>query len=164
MWACMWNLSGGLVLMLMRADIVIGEMVVVAVVGWCPLLIPSAKILELEGSISPSIFYRQLPDYWSHVFILIYPVDEFSLVEMKMWIKRIRRQGEFKIPLSNPSGENLLRQNSLRQSSSVKTGAPLGWSFSVKTGSGLNTLTVSAKKVHDRPQTGCQMLIRLEIL
>ena len=29
--------------------------------------------------------YGQLPDYKSHVFSLIYPVDEFSLKEMRIW-------------------------------------------------------------------------------
>ena len=57
---------------------------------------------------------------------LIYPVDEFSLKEMRTWgqskvfillslslvrIKRTRRQGEFKIPLCNRSGGNILRQS-----------------------------------------------------
>ena len=31
------------------------------------LLIASVKILERQGSISPSSFYGQLPDYQSHV-------------------------------------------------------------------------------------------------
>ena len=44
--------------------------------------IDSAKISEHEGSISSS-FYGQLPDYLSHVFSLIHPVDEFSLKEMR---------------------------------------------------------------------------------
>ena len=49
----------------------------------------SAKIQEREGSISPSSFYVQLPDYWSdywsHVISFICPVDEFSFKEMKTW-------------------------------------------------------------------------------
>ena len=46
---------------------------------------PADKILERERSISPSSFYGQLPDYWSHV-ILIYPVGEFSsFKEMETW-------------------------------------------------------------------------------
>ena len=49
------------------------------------MFITSAKVPEHEGSISPSSFYGQLPDYWSHVFSLIYPVDEFSFKEMKTW-------------------------------------------------------------------------------
>ena len=40
------------------------------------------KIPEREGSISPSSFYGQLPDYQSHVFCLVYQVDEFSFKEM----------------------------------------------------------------------------------
>ena len=49
------------------------------------ILIASVKIPEREGSISPSSFYGQLPDYWSHVFSLIYPVDELPFKEMKTW-------------------------------------------------------------------------------
>ena len=49
------------------------------------MVIASTEILEREGSISPSSFYGQLPDYWSNAFSLIYPVDEFSFKEMKMW-------------------------------------------------------------------------------
>ena len=40
------------------------------------------KIPEREGSISPSSFYGQLPDYQSHVFCLVCQVDEFSFKEM----------------------------------------------------------------------------------
>ena len=43
------------------------------------------KIPEQEGGISPSIIYGQLPDYWSHIFRLIYPVNEFSLKKMRTW-------------------------------------------------------------------------------
>ena len=46
------------------------------------MFIASAKILEREGSISPSSFYGQVPDYQSHLFSLAYPLDEFSFVEM----------------------------------------------------------------------------------
>ena len=49
------------------------------------MFITSAKILESEGSILPFNFYGQLPDYWSHVFRLTYPVDERSFKEMKTW-------------------------------------------------------------------------------
>ena len=49
------------------------------------MFIVSAKIPVREGSISPSSFYGQLPDYWSQAFSLIYPVDEFSFKEMKTW-------------------------------------------------------------------------------
>ena len=49
------------------------------------IFIASAKIPERKGSISPSSFYGQLPDYWSRVFSLVYPVDECSFKEMKMW-------------------------------------------------------------------------------
>ena len=47
------------------------------------LFIASSKIPEPEGSISPSSFYGQLPDYQSHV--LIYSVGEFSFKEVKTW-------------------------------------------------------------------------------
>ena len=49
------------------------------------LFIGSAKISEREGTISPSSFYAQLPDYWSHDFSLIYPVGEFSLKGINTW-------------------------------------------------------------------------------
>ena len=49
------------------------------------LFIGSAKIPEREGSISPSSFYGQLPDYQSHDFSLIYPVGEFSFKGVKTW-------------------------------------------------------------------------------
>ena len=48
-------------------------------------LVFMAKILEREGSISPSSFYRQLPDCQSHIFSFIYPVDEFSCKGVKTW-------------------------------------------------------------------------------
>ena len=47
--------------------------------------IASAKIAKSEESISPSSFYAQLPNYQSHVFSRIYPMDEFFLKEMKTW-------------------------------------------------------------------------------
>ena len=47
------------------------------------MFIALAKIPEREGSISQSSFYGQLPDYWSNVFSLIYPVDEFSFKKRK---------------------------------------------------------------------------------
>ena len=46
--------------------------VTTALEGKSVLFIASAKIPEREGSISPSSFYGQLPDYLSHVFSLIY--------------------------------------------------------------------------------------------
>ena len=45
--------------------------------------IASAKIPKSERNISPSSFYGQLPDYYSHAFSLIYPVEEFFLKEMR---------------------------------------------------------------------------------
>ena len=42
-----------------------------------------AKASECEGSISPSSFYGQLPDYQSHFFGLTYQVDEFSFKAVK---------------------------------------------------------------------------------
>ena len=46
-----------------------------------------AEIPEREGSISPSTFYGQPPDYQSHVFCLVYQVDVGSMyqVEMRTW-------------------------------------------------------------------------------
>ena len=44
-----------------------------------------AESLEHERSISSSSFYGQLANYFSHVFSLICPVDEFSIKEMRMW-------------------------------------------------------------------------------
>ena len=38
--------------------------------NWNEMLIASTKIPEHEGSISPSSFYGQLPDYKSHVSAL----------------------------------------------------------------------------------------------
>ena len=49
------------------------------------MFIASAKTPEREGSILTSNFYGQLSDYWSHVFSLIYPVDECFFKEMKTW-------------------------------------------------------------------------------
>ena len=68
----------------------------------------------------------------------------FLIVFVLVRIKRIRKQEELKIPLCNPSGENLLRQSCQHQR----------WSSSAKTTNGLNTLTVSAKKLHHRPPIG----------
>ena len=45
----------------------------------------SAESLQREGSISSCSFYGQLADYYSHVFSLIHPVDEFSFKEMRTW-------------------------------------------------------------------------------
>ena len=49
------------------------------------LFLPSAKIPEHEGSISPSSFYGQLRDYQSHMFSLTYPVSQFSFKRVKSW-------------------------------------------------------------------------------
>ena len=49
------------------------------------LFIASAKIPNRKGNISPYSFYGQLLDYQSHIFSLIYPVDEFSFKEMRTW-------------------------------------------------------------------------------
>ena len=58
---------------------------IVKVSNFSIVYIASPKIPEREGSISPSNLYWQLPDYWPHVFSLIYPVDECSFKEMKTW-------------------------------------------------------------------------------
>ena len=54
------------------------------------LFIALAKFPECEGSFSRSSLYGQLPDYQSHVFTLIYLVDEFTFTKVKTW-------GQFKI-------------------------------------------------------------------
>ena len=40
--------------------------------------IASAKIPERKGIIPPFCFFGQLPNYWSHVYRLACPVDQFS--------------------------------------------------------------------------------------
>ena len=77
-----------------------------------------------------------------------------------IWISRIRTQEELKIPLCYPSGGNLLK----RQSHIWNFVKHQRWSSSVKTANGINTFTVSAKKLHHRPPTGFQMRIWLEAL
>ena len=74
-----------------------------------------------------------------------------------VWIKRIRRQGKFKIPLCNPSGGNLF----LRQSRIQNPVKHQRRSSFVKTANGLNTLTVSTKKHHHRLSIEFKMRIRL---
>ena len=44
-----------------------------------------AKFLRREGSISSCSFYGQLAGYYSHVFSLIHPMDEFSFQGMRTW-------------------------------------------------------------------------------
>ena len=51
------------------------------------MFIAPTKILEREGSISPSRFYGQLSDYQSHVLTLIYSVGQFSFKEEKTQIQ-----------------------------------------------------------------------------
>ena len=53
--------------------------------GKIVLFIALAKIQERKGSISPTSFYGQLPNYQSHVFSLIYPVGEFFFTDVKTW-------------------------------------------------------------------------------
>ena len=49
------------------------------------MYIAPAKILEPKGSFSPFSFYGQPPNYYSLVFSLAYPVNEFSFKEMRTW-------------------------------------------------------------------------------
>ena len=63
------------------------------------MLIASVKMLEHEGTISPSSFYGQLPDYYSHVFCLVYQVDEFSFYYSHVFLSCL------------PSGRVLLQGN-----------------------------------------------------
>ena len=86
------------------------------------VFIASVKTLEQEGSISPSSFYRQLPNM-SHTFLALStqwmssPSRKWRLgvssrfhltVLCLVWVKRIRRQGEFRILSCNPNGGNLV--------------------------------------------------------
>ena len=77
----------------------------------------SAKTLEREGIFHQPAF---VGNCYSHVFSLLHPLDEFYLKGMRTWsqsmawIKRIRRQSNYKI--SNTNGEKLL----LRFSSSCR--------------------------------------------
>ena len=87
--------------------------------------IASAKIPEREESISPSSFYGNCPTISQILSVLSIPSgwvltgnedvqseqDFILLLLCLVWIKRIRRQRECKIPLCNPSGENLLMQS-----------------------------------------------------
>ena len=50
------------------------------------VFIASARTPECEGSISPSSYYGQLPDYKSHEFCLVYQVHEFSFKEMRRFL------------------------------------------------------------------------------
>ena len=50
------------------------------------LFISLTKIPERKGSISPSSFYGQLPYYQSHVFCLVYQMDELSFKEMRTFL------------------------------------------------------------------------------
>ena len=129
--------------------------------------IASTKIPEREGSISPSSFYRQLPDYQSHVFNLIYPVDEFPFKEMKTWgqpkissycfcvwceSRELGGRGSSRFPCATPVVETckLSHVNSVRYQRR---------SSSAKTANGLNMFTASAKKLHRRHPTRFQMRI-----
>ena len=47
----------------------------------------SAKSLEPKVSFSLYSFYWELADYYSQVFSLIHPVDEFSFKEMRTWVQ-----------------------------------------------------------------------------
>ena len=77
------------------------------------------KPQNMRGKIPPSSFYRQLADYYLHIFSLIHPVGEFSFKEMRTYgqfkilsyIKRSRRQGKSKIP-STSGGKLLCRPSS----------------------------------------------------
>ena len=85
----------------------------------------STKTLDCNATISSSSFCRELADYYSHVFSLIYPMplDEFSFEEVRTWgqseiasccqwvwcnSRELYRRGESKIP--NTSGSKLLRR------------------------------------------------------
>ena len=47
------------------------------------MFIASTKIPERKGNIYPFNLYGQVPDYWSHVFSLIYPTQWMSAPSRK---------------------------------------------------------------------------------
>ena len=102
----------------------------------------------MQGSISPSSLYEQLPNHQSQVFSIIYPVGEFSFKEMRtwskskissycfclVWIKRFRSLRECKITNTNggtllhrpfSSYRKLLDWVGFRILSNINNGAPL---------------------------------------
>ena len=86
-----------------------------------------AESMECEGNISSSRFYEQLADYYSYVFSLIHPVDEFSFEEMRTWGRskissyclciwcKSREMGGRGSPRFNNGGELLCRPSSYRK-------------------------------------------------
>ena len=108
--------------------------------------IAPVKALEREESIPRSSFYRQLPDYQSHIFRLIYSVDELPIKEMKIWSQskissyyfcvwyqsrelggrgRGGGEGVFKISLCNTSGGTFSDKVTFRIPSNINDKAPL---------------------------------------
>ena len=102
--------------------------------------IASTKISEREGSISTSSFYRQLPNYQSHISSLIYPVDELSFKEMKIWcqskistycfcvwceLRELGGGGSSRFPCVTPVVETSSGRVAFRIPSNINDGAPL---------------------------------------
>ena len=77
-----------------------------------------------------------------------------------VWNREKRREKEFKIPLCNPSGRNLL----LRQGCTHNSIKHQQQSSSAKTANNLNMLTVPTKRLHHRLSTGLQVWIWLKVL
>ena len=107
---------------------------------WMHMHIALAKISEHKGSVSPSSFYRQQPDYYSHVVSLIYPVNEFSFEEMKTWrhskissycfcvwweSRELGSRGSWRFPCINPVPEASSDRVTFKTLSNILNGAPL---------------------------------------
>ena len=108
--------------------------------GWMIVHIASVKIPECKENISPSTFYGQLPNYNSHVFSLIYPVDDFSLKEVRTWgqckfsfycscvwceSRKSGGKGSSRFPCVNPMVETSSHRVTFRNPSNINDGAPL---------------------------------------
>ena len=114
------------------------------------MLIISAKMLERKGSISPSSFYVQLPDYQSHVLAL-------SIQQMNCsccWCKsrKLGGRGSSRFPCVTPVVESfstdllraMIRQGHIQNPVKHPVQHPR-WSSSAKIPNGLNTFTISEK-------------------
>ena len=111
------------------------------------MLIISAKMLERNGSISPSTFYVQLPDYQSHVLAL-------SIQQMNCscsWCKsrKLGGRGSLRFPCVTPVAESfstdllraMIRQGHIQNPVKHPVQRPR-WSYSAKIGNGLNKFTI----------------------
>ena len=86
-----------------------------------------------KSNISMKTNYGQLPDYKSHVFSLIYLVDEFSLKEMRMWglskisteSRDLGSRGMSRFPCVTPVVKSSSDRVTFRILSNINDGAPL---------------------------------------